>query len=121
MRYSLTKEGNSEATTVKISGEMTIYAVKNLFDELLDILNTTKLLTLNLSQVTAIDSSGMQLLIFLKKQATNLKLLSHSKAVLKYLDIYGLTGFFGDPVAIKKSEKDNFSFQYGLKKHPEKP
>ena len=124
MRYKLTASNDSQGINVSIDGEMTIYAVNDLHKEIMDLVKNEGNMTINLSQVKSFDTSGAQLLIHLKKLFSGnkiLKLKGHSQAVLKAFDLYGLTGFFGDPIAIKKSEKDSYAFQYGLKSHPEKP
>lgn len=123
MRYTLSTLNEETGTTVGISGELTIYAVSELLNDFMDIYTNAKQIQLDLSEITAIDTAGAQFLIFLKKiysGENSIKLIRHSKPVLKIFDLYGLTGFFGDPLSIKSSQRNEFSFKYGLKKHPER-
>ena len=56
------------------------------------------------SQVTEIDSAGLQLLVAAKLEALirdkQLHFVGHSKPVLEVLDLCDLGGFFGDQVVI---------------------
>ena len=105
---------------VKIAGDMTIYHVQELKENILQSLNNNSNIVIDLSGVLDMDTAGYQLLILARKDAVknekSLKLISHSSAVLKMLDLYGGIGFFGDKVKIPKDERENYTFSYGLKK-----
>ncbi|NQY26114.1 MAG: STAS domain-containing protein [Piscirickettsiaceae bacterium] len=85
-----------------IQDEMTIYNVLEQKHILLPYLEANKELQLDLSEVTEIDSAGMQLLIMLKQQALKINnqfsLVHHSQAVVEVLGLLNLASFFGDPV-----------------------
>jgi anti-sigma B factor antagonist len=91
-------------TQVVIQDEMTIYTVLEQKNILVDQLKAEKVLQLDLSKVSEIDSAGMQLLIFMKQEAIRLNnqfsLVHHSQAVVEVLELLGLTSFFGNPVVI---------------------
>lgn len=89
----------------KIDGEMTIYHAMQLKDsELFSHLPNCREVDLDLSGVTEIDSSGLQLLVAAKALAlahgNRLRLSNHSQAVLNVLELCELEAFFGDPVVI---------------------
>jgi anti-sigma B factor antagonist len=57
-----------------------------------------------LTDVSEMDTAGMQLLMLAKRQATRhdtpLRLTGHSPAVLGVMDTYNLAAYFGDPIWI---------------------
>lgn len=89
-----------------IPGDMTIYEAaetKELFEKTLfdnDDINV------NLTNVSEIDSAGLQLMVSLKKAASKsektVTYVSHSQAVIDLLDLFNMTSHFGDPVVMKK-------------------
>lgn len=87
---------------IAIAGELTIYTVLELKDQLLTGLSATEELELDLSEVGEIDAAGLQLLVLVKQEATAagkaLRFTGHSPVVLELLDLSGLAGFFGDPL-----------------------
>jgi anti-sigma B factor antagonist len=104
-------------------GEFTIYSVselKNDFSATLQKHQSQLKINLDLSNVTRIDTAGIQLLVALNLEMsrTNLTLniLNHSQSVIEAIELYGLMGFFGDPIRLNKSQKDTFTFLYGRKK-----
>ena len=121
MKHDLSIELQGENLNAKISGELTIYAVNDIQSKFKSHLTNPPALYLDLSAITALDTAGVQLLVFLNKAFHgSMHIIKHSPAVLKVFDLYGLIGYFGDPVALKNSDKKNYSFAYGLKKHPER-
>jgi anti-anti-sigma regulatory factor len=60
---------------------------------------------MDLSQVTEMDSAGLQILLSAKLESllrnTTFKLTSHSAAVSELLTLSELVGFFGDPLIIE--------------------
>ncbi len=78
----------------KIEGEMTIYTAAEYARTLLDNCDTQKKVELDLEKVTEIDSSGVQLLVALKKQldrtGDDLKLKNSSEAVQDVLRLTNL-------------------------------
>lgn len=91
-------------TQVVIHDEMTIYTVLEQKNVLVVQLKAEKVLQLDLSKVSEIDSAGMQLLIFMKQEAIRVNnqfsLVHHSQAVVEVLELLGLTAFFGNSVVI---------------------
>jgi len=83
---------------------MTIYTALDQKNELMPHLKADKECQLNLSEVTEIDSAGVQLLIHMKKEASiinnKFSLYHHSQAVVEVMDLLNLTAFFGDPVVL---------------------
>ena len=90
-------------------GELTIFTAADLKAQLAAALEVSPELEINLSQISEMDSAGLQLLIVAKNecQARNgsLRLTGHSPAVMEVLDICNMAAFFGDPVVIPSREK----------------
>lgn len=90
-----------------IEGEMTIYRANELKQELLDRIAGNQEIDVDLSRVTEIDSSGLQLMVLAKLEAAIrskvLRFDGHSPAVMDILDLSDLAGFFGDPVVISSA------------------
>ena len=104
------RKQDDAATLVSIQEEMTIYNVLRQKDELFPLLESGQDLQIDLSAVTEIDSAGMQLLLFLKheasKQASALNLIGHSQPVVEVVGLFNLTAFFGDPLVISADWSD---------------
>lgn len=90
---------------VRISGELTIYHAAETKPELLTAFDHSAEMELNLADVSEIDSAGLQLLILAKKEAVmvgkQLRLTDHSPAVVEFIQLFDLAGYFGDPVLIQ--------------------
>lgn len=93
---------------VKVSGEMTIYTAAELKQALTPLLYRQQALELDLSQVSEMDSAGLQLLLAAKKTMQQgdspLHLVMHSHAVLDALELCQLAAFFGDPTLIPHAD-----------------
>lgn len=87
-----------------IEGEMTIYRAAELKEVISHQIRRSDVIELELSQITEIDSSGLQLLVAAKleaaKQNKQLHFIGHSKPVLEVIDLCDLSGFFGDQIVI---------------------
>lgn len=88
----------------RVDGEMTIYTAADMKARLIPLLAQCPELEIDLSQVSEMDSAGLQLLILAKRECADrngsLHLVGHSPAVLEVLDMCNMTPFFGDPVVI---------------------
>ncbi len=89
---------------LRLPADMTIYAAAELKPELQAALQQTFCVEVDCSAVTELDTAGMQLLVMMKQEAlrgnTELQLVNHSNVVTELLDLYGLAGFFGDPIVM---------------------
>ncbi|MFI3194317.1 MAG: STAS domain-containing protein [Methylococcaceae bacterium] len=90
---------------VAVVGEMTIYNVSEQKNKLIDFLSSAIELQVDLSAVTEIDSAGLQLLLWLKQEASNLKLVNHSQAVVNVFQLLNLAMYFGDPIVLSSHWK----------------
>ncbi|WP_346210308.1 STAS domain-containing protein [Aeromonas salmonicida] len=101
-------ETGEHKTLVKISGEMTIYTAAELKQALTPLLYRQQALELDLSEVSEMDSAGLQLLLAAKKTMQQgdspLHLVMHSHAVLDALELCQLAAFFGDPTLIPHAD-----------------
>lgn len=98
------KQQTNGVTHLAIQDEMTIYNASEHKQALAQFLKTSKELQLDLSGVGEIDSAGVQILLFLKKEAVKhavkLTLIQHSQAVVEVLELLNLSKHFGDPIVI---------------------
>jgi len=98
-----TKDGLS---LLRIAGDMTIYTAADLKQELMKHIFQPGELEIDLSEVSELDSAGLQLLILAKRESLQegraMRLTGHSRAVLDVLDICNLAAYFGDPVVISQ-------------------
>ncbi|OYY93794.1 MAG: hypothetical protein B7Y41_10030 [Hydrogenophilales bacterium 28-61-23] len=87
-----------------IEGAVTIYSAQELKDQLLVAVRDNPELQLDLSQVTELDSAGLQLLYLAKREAArgshSLRIVAHSDAVREVFDLCNLNAYFGDPTLI---------------------
>ncbi|MBC3863544.1 STAS domain-containing protein [Undibacterium jejuense] len=91
-----------------IEGELTIYTAAIEKQRLINFLDSEvgpdRELELNLSQVSEMDTAGLQVLILMKNEARRrgkvLHYVMHSKAVLDILEISNMTAHFGDQVVL---------------------
>ena len=94
---------------ISLSGTMTIYEAAAQKKDLLNAFNTSNELEIDLSDVTELDSAGLQLLVLLKREAVStgkrVRLVAHSAASLDVLEVYNLGAYFGDPLVISSHPK----------------
>lgn len=85
-------------------GELTIFTAAASREQMLAALAAADEIEMDLSQVSEIDSAGLQLLVAAKREAALhgkvLHFSGHSAAVLDALDLTDLSAHFGDPVLI---------------------
>ena len=83
---------------------MTIYRAADLKVSVLEALRKTRVLEIDLSGVTELDTAGLQVLMLAKQAASadqrELRLLQHSPAVVEIFEMLDLVAFFGDAVLI---------------------
>ena len=91
--------------TFSLEEPLTIYHAFEHKRRLLDALSACEELELDLAQVGEIDSAGLQLMVMTKRKAQargkNVRFVRHSDPVLDLVDLFDLSGFFGDPVLIR--------------------
>ena len=80
---------------LQIEGEMTIFHAQELKDGILDSLENTEGLEVDLSRVSEIDTAGFQLLLMLRNESmrlhTSLQVDAYSPAILSLLELYGVS------------------------------
>jgi anti-sigma B factor antagonist len=90
-----------------LEGELTIYNAQELKEGLLQYLQSSSQLEIDLSHVDELDTAGLQVLACAKKDAVNndipLSLTNHSTSVIEVLDLYNMTAYFGDPVLLSRA------------------
>jgi len=101
----MTDRTDSEVLAIK--GEFTIFTAASIKANLLDLIHRDAApdIEIDLSDVTEIDSAGLQLMVMAKREAVcldkNVRFSNHSSPVLDLIELYDLTGFFGDPILIR--------------------
>ncbi|MFW6365011.1 MAG: STAS domain-containing protein [Spirochaetota bacterium] len=113
------QEEQSGNVRLALSGECTIYDTQQMHREFLDLCRDGRQIEVDFSGVTEMDTPFFQLLIALKKERRSVLYTGHTPPVLKLLDLYGLAGFFGDSIRLKKDERSLFPFAYGIKRERE--
>lgn len=87
---------------------MTIYTAAEQKIQLQTILASEGDLDLDLSEVDELDTAGLQLLIWLKRDAAkfgkSIRFSLHSPAVLETLELANLVGVFGDQLVIPRAD-----------------
>jgi len=95
---------SEDVLRIAIEGEMTIYRAADLKLTVLEALRKTRVLEIDLSGITELDTAGLQVLMLAKQTAAadkrELRLLQHSPAVLEIFEMLDLVAFFGDAVLI---------------------
>jgi len=93
---------NGKQPVLALVGALTIYTVAEARREIPTRLAKRKTQALDLSGIEELDTSGVQLLLWLKCDAAihgaELALLHHSPAVVAVLDLLRLTATFGDTI-----------------------
>ena len=101
-------------TVLRIEGELTIFRAMELKD---DFVANPALIEIDLSGVTEFDSAGLQLLMLAKKTALaeqrELRLVSHSPAVIEVFELLSVGSYFGDPLVMEPRAKGASSRQSG--------
>lgn len=94
----------SASQLLALTEDLTIYNAFAQKQTLLDALAVTGKLDLDLSQVSEMDTAGLQLLILLKKEAQRagkqVSIVAHSQAVSSLIDFCNMATDFGDPLVI---------------------
>ena len=100
----MTSETINGVGHIRVNGEMTMYTVIEARGLLQETLLLCKEIEIDLSEVTEIDSAGLQLLIQAKREGARtgmpVRLVCHSPAVQEMIDLYRLAPEFGDPMVM---------------------
>jgi anti-anti-sigma factor len=111
MSITVRKRGNKR--TVKLSGDVTIFEISEMWQKLDPVLRETDEIDIDLGGVSDIDTAGLQLLMVAKKaeqeSAKSVHLLNHSEAVIDALEVFDLAGYFGDPLVLESADKGDKS------------
>ncbi len=89
-----------------LNDELTIYVANDFKKKLEKYVNTEKcqFLSIDMSEVSEIDTACLQILIQLKREFTEtgreLRIVSHSSAVIELFELYNLGSFFGDQMVL---------------------
>ena len=98
---------NSQRITLQ--EDLTIYHALEQKTHLLEALAQADALELDLSQVSEMDTAGLQLLILLKREAQKAgkqaTIVAHSQAVRSVIDFCNLAAYLGDPLVIPAREQ----------------
>jgi anti-sigma B factor antagonist len=105
----ITQHNEAGRHSLSIAGDLNIYAAASAKQELLQALAAVDQLQIDLSQVEDFDSSGVQLLLLLKREAgrqrKQLEFVAHSFVVREVIDLLNLGAQLGDPLVIPRHEE----------------
>lgn len=94
-------------TRVDIEGELSIFTAASLRERLLEALREGAEVEVDLSNVAEIDTAGVQLMLAARREAgvrhASLRFVGHSPAVAGVLDLFELSGDFGDSVPLRRA------------------
>ncbi|MDH4199499.1 MAG: STAS domain-containing protein [Spirochaetia bacterium] len=118
MDIETTKTG--DVCVISLKGDLNIYSSPALCEELKSIFEKCAKVALDLAGVSEMDTSGLQCLLAAKKYSFKnqkaFKIINHSPAIIKMIDLLGLIGYFGDKIKIPADERSKYSLKYGIKK-----
>ena len=87
-------EKNNGLCKMQIEGEMTIFTAAELKKELIDNLGNCSDIEIDLSQVSEMDTAGLQLLLLIYREASllnkSVRLTSYSPSVAAVFDLFSL-------------------------------
>jgi anti-sigma B factor antagonist len=93
----LTISTASNTTLIKPNGELNIYSAASAKEQLLPFFSHAENIEIDLSQVTELDSAGVQLLVLAKRDINaagrEFRLSHHSHVVLDMFELYNLASF----------------------------
>lgn len=102
-----TSGNGSTSCHLRLEGELTIFTAIDTKRRLLAPLLHCQQIDVDLSQVSDIDSAGLQLMLLAKREATakgkNICFVAHGPAVQKALELCQLTSYFGYPAVMDSS------------------
>lgn len=111
-------ENNGNVVKLKSPQEITIYTVEKVYSELLNLFDEFNEIEMDLSEIEELDTCGFQVLyaikVFSYREGKFIHFINHSDNVLKFIDLFGVAGFFKDRIAVSKRKRDLFDFSYGL-------
>ncbi|MDH4215592.1 MAG: STAS domain-containing protein [Gallionella sp.] len=101
---AITVKKRKGVAILHIGCEMTISNAAALKNELMKHIAKPCEREIDLTEVSEMDTAGIQLLLLAKREAIRqnkpLRLTNHSNAVLGVIDTYNLAAYFGDPIWI---------------------
>lgn len=99
-----------------------IYSLNSIRQDVLNALQLGLNIQADASCVSEADSAAVQFLISCKNEfrikSRTFSIVNHTPALLDLLDIYGLIGFFEDRIRISQTDRQKYSFRYGMKRPP---
>ena len=105
---------------ITLRGDLNIYNTPNFVNEISALFKSYNKIALDAGQVAEIDTAGLQTMIAAKKEAILnnklFKIVNHSPAVIRLIDLLGLVGFFGDKIKIPTDDRNKYALKYGIKK-----
>jgi anti-sigma B factor antagonist len=94
-------------SALKLIGELTIYSASEAKKGLAKCSDKKAPQELDLSGIEEIDTAGVQVLLWVKREALGhkkaLAFVNHSVAVVEAFDLLKVTSIFGDPILIAPS------------------
>lgn len=102
--FTIRESKKGSLTSLKLSGELSIYTAAQAREELLSRLGKHKSLELDLWAIEELDTAGVQVLLWAKREVLGhdrtLPFVNHSPAVIEVFDLLKVTSIFGDPILI---------------------
>jgi anti-sigma B factor antagonist len=97
-------KANAKPVRLVIENDLTIYNAPEHKRQLLEALDQSGAVELDLARVGEIDSAGLQVLLLAKRESLArdkaLRIVGHSPSVSELLDFFNLASYFGDPLVM---------------------
>lgn len=104
MSEQISVQTENDTCVISLTGELNIYTAAELKDELVTLVRDNETSSLNLANVQDIDTAGLQILVLLKQEATQLNhqltYTNHSQPVVNVIELLDMVSLFGDPIVL---------------------
>jgi anti-sigma B factor antagonist len=106
MTMKVKKQGNR--CKVTFEGELSIYEAAEVYEKFRKYMSTCDSFDIDLQYVTEIDTSGVQILLAVKREAFKLgkdvSMTMHSEPVVEVFELLNIAHEFGDPIVLSNRE-----------------
>jgi len=106
MTMKVKKQGNS--CKITFEGELTIYQVSEVHEKFRKYISTCDSFDIDLQHVTELDTSAVQILLAVKREAVklgkNVTMTMHSEPVVEVFELLNIAHEFGDPIVLSSRE-----------------
>ncbi len=113
MSYEIvnTSDESSGESQLALVGEFCVFNAAEVKPQLFELIQAGAAQEIDLSQVSEIDTAGVQLLLMAKRVAASVErelvLVNHSEAVLEIIELLNLSRDFSDPLLLTAHNRED--------------